>query len=215
MALVSEPMSGDRLRRWRSRLAAHGPVGGWATARRLPAGASFVAGVVALLGALGLSSLVVEPSGAVLPIDPSSLNAVDAVASAVALLALSVGLARGKKLAWYLAIATFGSAMVLQLVVEGHAIAGSLAGICLLVLIGDRLRYRARTDGRLVWPVAIALGLGAGSESRRPLGYAIVGGIFFSTLLTLFVVPVVWVLLERALVRRTVPAPALETAEQA
>ena len=161
MALVSEPMSGDRMQRWRKRLAAYAPAAGWTTARRLPAGASFVAGIVALLSALGLGSLVVEPSGAVLPIDPSSVNAVDAVASAVALLALSVGLARGKKLAWYLAIATFGSAMVLQLVVEGHVIAGSLAGICLAVLIGDRLRYRARTDGRLIWPVAIALGLGA------------------------------------------------------
>ena len=36
----------------------------------------------------------------------------------------------------------------------------------------------------------IALGLGAGSLSRRPLGFAIVGGLLFSTLLTLFVVPV-------------------------
>ena len=36
----------------------------------------------------------------------------------------------------------------------------------------------------------IALGLGAGSLSRRPLGYAIVGGMVFSTLLTLYVVPV-------------------------
>ncbi|MBA3259477.1 MAG: efflux RND transporter permease subunit, partial [Gemmatimonadales bacterium] len=33
----------------------------------------------------------------------------------------------------------------------------------------------------------IALGLGAGSLSRRPLGYAIVGGLVFSTLLTLYV----------------------------
>jgi len=42
----------------------------------------------------------------------------------------------------------------------------------------------------------IALGLGAGSASRRPLGYAIVGGMLFSTLLTLFLVPVVYVLLD-------------------
>ncbi len=43
----------------------------------------------------------------------------------------------------------------------------------------------------------IALGLGAGSASRRPLGYAIVGGMLFSTLLTLFLVPVAYVLLDR------------------
>jgi len=61
----------------------------------------------------------------------------------------------------------------------------------------------------------IALGLGAGSASRRPLGYAIVGGMIFSTLLTLFLVPVVYVLLdavqERISLRRR--APDLATAE--
>ncbi|MEX2155956.1 MAG: efflux RND transporter permease subunit [Gemmatimonadales bacterium] len=41
--------------------------------------------------------------------------------------------------------------------------------------------------------VPIMLGLGAGSISRRPLGYAIVGGILFSTVLTLFLVPVAYV----------------------
>jgi Cu/Ag efflux pump CusA len=34
------------------------------------------------------------------------------------------------------------------------------------------------------------------------LGYAIVGGVAFSTLLTLFVVPVVWLEFERVLARR-------------
>jgi len=43
----------------------------------------------------------------------------------------------------------------------------------------------------------IAIGLGAGAESRRPLGIAIVGGILFSTLLTLVLVPVVYSLLAR------------------
>src|SRR5437879_2522249 len=47
----------------------------------------------------------------------------------------------------------------------------------------------------------VMLGLGAGSTSRRPLGYAIVGGIFFSTVLTLFVVPVAYLLLARLVVR--------------
>ena len=57
----------------------------------------------------------------------------------------------------------------------------------------------------------IALGLGAGSASRRPLGYAIVGGMLFSTLLTLFLVPVVYVVLdrlqERLSLRRRSPEP--------
>jgi multidrug efflux pump len=62
----------------------------------------------------------------------------------------------------------------------------------------------------------IALGLGAGSASRRPLGYAIVGGMLFSTLLTLFLVPVVYVVLDglqerlslRRRARTLVPAEA-------
>jgi hypothetical protein len=43
----------------------------------------------------------------------------------------------------------------------------------------------------------IAVGLGAGAESRKPLGMAVVGGMIFSTLLTLVVVPVVYTLLAR------------------
>jgi multidrug efflux pump len=43
----------------------------------------------------------------------------------------------------------------------------------------------------------IAVGLGAGAESRRPLGIAIVGGILLSTFLTLILVPVVYSLLAK------------------
>ncbi|HTI06604.1 MAG TPA: efflux RND transporter permease subunit [Gemmatimonadales bacterium] len=42
----------------------------------------------------------------------------------------------------------------------------------------------------------VAIGIGAGSDSRKPLGYAIVGGVFFSTALTLFVVPVAYVVFD-------------------
>jgi multidrug efflux pump len=48
----------------------------------------------------------------------------------------------------------------------------------------------------------IALGLGAGAGSRRPLGYSIIGGMVLSTLLTLFLVPAVFVLFERLRARR-------------
>ena len=43
----------------------------------------------------------------------------------------------------------------------------------------------------------IAIGFGAGAESRRPLGIAVVGGMLFSTFLTLVLVPVVYVLMAR------------------
>jgi multidrug efflux pump len=54
----------------------------------------------------------------------------------------------------------------------------------------------------------IALGLGAGSVSRRPLGYAIVGGLIFSTVLTLFLVPAVYVILDAVRHRRHARAAA-------
>lgn len=43
----------------------------------------------------------------------------------------------------------------------------------------------------------IAIGFGAGAESRRPLGVAAVGGMLTSTFLTLFVIPAVYVLFSR------------------
>ncbi|HEX6669531.1 MAG TPA: efflux RND transporter permease subunit [Gemmatimonadales bacterium] len=60
----------------------------------------------------------------------------------------------------------------------------------------------------------IALGLGAGSISRRPLGYAIVGGLVFSTLLTLYMVPAVYVIFDGLVARLRRPAgpPAREYA---
>ena len=41
----------------------------------------------------------------------------------------------------------------------------------------------------------VAYGFGAGSAARKPLGYAIVGGVFFSTALTLFVVPAAYLVI--------------------
>ena len=49
----------------------------------------------------------------------------------------------------------------------------------------------------IVWILPIALGLGAGGESRAGLGVAVVGGMLFSTLLTLFIVPAAYILLDQ------------------
>lgn len=47
----------------------------------------------------------------------------------------------------------------------------------------------------------IAIGIGAGAESRRPLGLAVVGGMLFSTFLTLVIIPVVYTFLARGTVK--------------
>jgi multidrug efflux pump len=47
----------------------------------------------------------------------------------------------------------------------------------------------------IVGILPIALGRGAGGESRAPLGVAVVGGMLFSTLLTFFVVPATYVVM--------------------
>jgi HAE1 family hydrophobic/amphiphilic exporter-1 len=66
---------------------------------------------------------------------------------------------------------------------------------------GCLVRFRPimmTTMAALMGTLPIALGFGAGAESRRALGVSVVGGLFFSQIVTLFLTPVVYIYLEDA-----------------
>jgi multidrug efflux pump subunit AcrB len=81
------------------------------------------------------------------------------------------------------------------------------------VVNASRIRLRPilmTTLTTILGVLPIALGLGAGADSRKPLGLAVVGGLLFSMVLTLVIVPVVYTMLARFQHERTLSPAEVE-----
>lgn len=112
--------------------------------------------MVVVASVTGLGRTLADALSPWLPIDPTSIDAGDAITLVVALTALAIGVRRRKRLALPMAMFLFLAAAITQALVLHHPIAAALAIACLGALVRDAHRFRTRT-GRRTRRIAIGV----------------------------------------------------------
>jgi HAE1 family hydrophobic/amphiphilic exporter-1 len=104
--------------------------------------------------------------------------------------------------------------MMIDFAVEAERVEGKSAEEA--IIEGSIKRFRPimmTTMAALLGALPIALGGGTGSEARRPLGLAVIGGLLVSQVLTLYITPVIYLYLDRFHTRFTRKRPGGTTKE--
>jgi lysylphosphatidylglycerol synthetase-like protein (DUF2156 family) len=127
----------------------------------MPRAVVAVGAVVALSDAFAFGQASLASVQQLLPFDTSSADRLVAAISGLGLAALTLGLVRGKRLAWWLAILVFAAGVPVQLLALGHTAGGVVAAIALALLTLDRRRYGVRSARTWSWTAWSLLGTGA------------------------------------------------------
>ncbi len=121
-------------------------------ARLAPALVALAGGGGGLVVSIGIGAAAGSLLATLLPVDPATFDPLEALAGAVGLVALAIGLVRRKRLAWWLAVSVFVAALLDQDTVRYPTATGLAIG-CLAVLAADRHRYRVASDERALRPL--------------------------------------------------------------